>query len=113
MDVILIQDALLVALQVHTLCVDTFTLPVPPKHLKLLLVGDIEYVQVVVVVVVVFGTLDDVLLDVVGRTVVVVVGLSDVVLLEVVGCTVVVVVGLSDVVLLEVVGSIVEVVVVT
>ena len=73
-------------------------------------VDELELLDVVgCAVVVVVGTSDEVLLEVVGCTVVVV-GTSDEVLLEVVGCTVVVVVGTSDEVLLEVVGCTVVVV---
>jgi hypothetical protein len=77
LDVICIHDTLLVAVQVHPLCAETITVPFPLFDLKVLLVGDIEYVQllgggdaVVVVVgctVVVAGST----VVVVGRTVVV------------------------------------------
>jgi len=60
-------------------------------------------------VVVVVGTNDVVLLEVVGCTVVVVVGTIDVVLLDVVGCTVVVVVG-STVVVVVVSSTVVVVI---
>jgi hypothetical protein len=76
-------------------------MPVTSRLFSLLNIFTTGHNPVVVVVLVVVGTIDVVVLDVVGCTVVVVVGTSDDVLLDVVGCNVVVVVGISDDVLLD------------